>query len=293
MNKGFFLSLILHIGIIYALIYGLPDIGRHIEDLELPISFDVIAAETLTPNPAPKRVELKDQSKPTLKPIPKPELKPQEKQEEIITELEKEKTPAPEFKPQIVEDAPSPEPVPPPLPDDKKITKVPDRTVPIPRSKPSVTRKQEQTEKKEEEHFTSILKDLKKLKTSQPKGQEELQDDPDEEGGVGKQGEILTISEIDAVRSQLSKCWNVPAGARDAKDLKVKVHLWMNGDGSVSKAKIIKDPFLQTHPFYKVAADRALNAVLDKNCNPLPLPKEKYALWKEMIITFDPKEILG
>jgi len=43
MSKGFILSLILHIGVVYALIYGLPDIGREIENLEIPLSIDVIA----------------------------------------------------------------------------------------------------------------------------------------------------------------------------------------------------------------------------------------------------------
>ena len=98
MSKGFFLSLILHGVVIYALIYGMPNIGREIQDMEVPISFDVIAAETLTTKPAPKRAEVKPQPKPEpkTKPIHKPIVKPEEKPEEVAKEdVEKEKTPEP------------------------------------------------------------------------------------------------------------------------------------------------------------------------------------------------------
>ena len=81
---------------------------------------------------------------------------------------------------------------------------------PIPQVKPKLKSPELQVKKKEEERFTSVLKDLKKLKEkTQVKGQDEKAQETEDEGDVGKLGEELTISEIDAVRSQLSKCWNV------------------------------------------------------------------------------------
>src|SRR5262249_11053580 len=38
-------------------------------------------------------------------------------------------------------------------------------------------------------------------------------------------GAQLTASEMDMVREQIARCWNVPAGARDAKDLVVEIRV--------------------------------------------------------------------
>ena len=45
----------------------------------------------------------------------------------------------------------------------------------------------------------------------------------------------MSISEIDAIRSQIAKCWNVPAGAKDAQNLVVVLRLDLAEDGSVIK----------------------------------------------------------
>ena len=45
-------------------------------------------------------------------------------------------------------------------------------------------------------------------------------------------GTELTASEIDVVRQQLSRCWNIPAGARDAKDLVVTIRGTIAPDGT-------------------------------------------------------------
>ena len=44
-------------------------------------------------------------------------------------------------------------------------------------------------------------------------------------------GTELTASEIDIVRQQLARCWNIPAGARDAKDLVVTIRGSIAPDG--------------------------------------------------------------
>lgn len=297
MNKGLILSLLLHAGVIYALIYGVPNIGHETDQLEIPFAFDVIASETLTPKPAPRQQSVKP--KPQQKPVPKPEYKPEKKppQPEIKEVVEEEKqAPEPEVKPipEEKKEPPKPTPLPEVKPKEKDPDPVPITATPIPRRKPIIVKSEDKETRKKEERFSSVLKDLKKMKEKiRVEGQqEEEEEDTEEEGQPGKLGEQLTASEIDAVRHQLAKCWNVPAGAKDGKELKVKVHLWLNPDGVVRQAKVLRDPFLQGHPFYKVAADRALNAVLDKKCNPLPLPKSKYDLWKEIVITFDPKDML-
>ena len=48
--------------------------------------------------------------------------------------------------------------------------------------------------------------------------------------------QLLSISEVDAVRQQIRKCWNLPAGAKDAKNLIIELRMTMNPDGTVRQA---------------------------------------------------------
>jgi hypothetical protein len=42
---------------------------------------------------------------------------------------------------------------------------------------------------------------------------------------------------------------------------------------------------------YRTAAESARRAVLDPRCSPLPIPQDKYEMFKEFIFNFDPKEM--
>ena len=44
-------------------------------------------------------------------------------------------------------------------------------------------------------------------------------------------------------------------------------------------------------PDFRIAAENAHGAVLDPKCNPLPLPKEKFDEWKDLELTFNPKDM--
>lgn len=50
--------------------------------------------------------------------------------------------------------------------------------------------------------------------------------------GAGAQS-AMTASEIDAFKSQLRKCWNVPVGAPDPAALVFRVRIYLNPDGTV------------------------------------------------------------
>lgn len=102
----------------------------------------------------------------------------------------------------------------------------------------------------------------------------------------------MTMSEIDAIRYQIQQCWSVPAGARDAENLVVRIKVFLNTDGSLSKAPEIVGGDQSGDPFYRTAAESARRAVL--KCAPLKnLPADKYSRWRELTLTFDPREMLG
>jgi outer membrane biosynthesis protein TonB len=103
----------------------------------------------------------------------------------------------------------------------------------------------------------------------------------------------LTLSELDAIRAQISQCWNVPAGARDAKSLVVDIFVEMNPDGTIRTARIVDQARLYSDAFYRAAAESAMRAVLNPQCSPLRLPREKYDTWKTFTLSFNPKDMLS
>ncbi len=102
----------------------------------------------------------------------------------------------------------------------------------------------------------------------------------------------MTMSEIDAIRYQIEQCWIIPAGARDAENLVVRIKVFLNSDGSLSKAPEIVGGNGASDPFYRTAAESARRAIF--KCSPLKnLPVAKYAHWREITLTFNPRDMLG
>jgi hypothetical protein len=101
----------------------------------------------------------------------------------------------------------------------------------------------------------------------------------------------LTASELGIVRHQITRCWNVPAGARDAKDLVVEIKVIVDPDGTVRQATIVDQGRLGSDPFFRAAAESARRAFFNPLCRPLPLPSKRYAIWKDFVIDFSPKDL--
>ena len=97
----------------------------------------------------------------------------------------------------------------------------------------------------------------------------------------------LGLSELDRLRAHISSCWQPPIGAKGADQLKVDIQVKLEKDGSVKQAEIADRQRYGSDVLYRAAANSARRAVLD--CQPLPLPPEKYQFWKEFIFGFDPK----
>jgi hypothetical protein len=63
-------------------------------------------------------------------------------------------------------------------------------------------------------------------------------------------------------------------------------------DGNVRQATIVDRGRAASDPFYRAAAESARRAFFNPLCRPLRLPPEKYAIWKDMVVDFSPKDIL-
>ena len=163
------------------------------------------------------------------------------------------------------------------------------------------TKKQTNTEKKLEEakpkpkpeedfSIASMLKDLRNEKSNNVIENEIVEDNKTQSGENDKSENMtLSISEIDILRQQLSSCWNAPAGAvinvGDKVTISAKVQQNMKVfDNSV---RIVDTNISKSNPFYGPITDSAMRTLLNPECVPLKLPKDKYNLWKNLTITFD------
>lgn len=98
----------------------------------------------------------------------------------------------------------------------------------------------------------------------------------------------LSQNEIDALRARIQACWTVPAGAAEAKDLIVQVRILFRQDGSLQAEPMLINR--GSSPYFQVAAEAALRAV--RRCAPYSfLPVAKYEAWKDVEVTFDPRDM--
>jgi colicin import membrane protein len=104
-------------------------------------------------------------------------------------------------------------------------------------------------------------------------------------GGAGSATE-LSQSELGALRAKLQELWNVPAGARDPQELTVEVEIQLKPDGTLLTAPTVLTG--GSSPLYQAAKDSAVRAVYRGQPYTMLRP-EHYELWKDVIVTFDPR----
>jgi hypothetical protein len=108
--------------------------------------------------------------------------------------------------------------------------------------------------------------------------------------GGTQNGLRLTKNEFEALRRQLVRCWNFPAGAKDAGPLIVEIKVVVNRDRTIRSAHIVDVARMRRDPYYRSAAESALRVFANPRCSPLKLPPHKYQIWRTMTVTFDPRE---
>jgi len=194
-----------------------------------------------------------------------------------------------------------------PTPKEAPPVKVADDSVPPP-PEPSVLPKPEEPKPKpkppepkpkpkpKQDDLAAVLKAVKE--TAQKEKEKVKTEQPDANASPARSNNYnsnlpMSLSQIDSIKSQVAKCWNVPAGAKNAQDLIVTLRLQLAPDGSVLKVELASESQSRygSDNFFRAAADSARRAI--QECSPFKnLPPEKYAIWRDMEMTFDPKEML-
>ena len=98
---------------------------------------------------------------------------------------------------------------------------------------------------------------------------------------------------INTVKKRMEPCWNFQAGSKKAQDIIVEIEVKLRPDGYVSGASITNRSELTSDPFKLAAGESALRAVLNPSCQPYILPTNRYDVWKDIKLRFNPREMLG
>lgn len=146
---------------------------------------------------------------------------------------------------------------------------------------------------KDEFNIASMLKDLRNEKTIKEikSDIEEKKKNPIEKTEEKKDNESaqLSISELDLVLQQLSRCFVAPAGAEIKKTMFVKISAKIQSNRRVyeNSIRIVDTNISKSSPVYGPITESAMRTLLNPECIPLKLPEEKYHLWKNLTMKFD------
>ncbi len=304
-RRGLALSAALHLVLGGILILGLPTLFHPPPPQEMPIAVQLVTMgpETRATHPNPQMPQR--EAKPDL-PIPGPpgpKPKPQPAPPQPTPPSAAAAPPEPE-PPPLPQAKPAPPPPPPPVPALKPAPPPPPKPVekvdtpsPTPEPPRQMAREEARAEAKKYDpgQFNALLRNLA-AKDIPPSPDAPPQDTQVASGAPSSQpraplGSQLSASELDMIREQIARCWNIPAGARDAKDLVVELRVEVGSDGMVQQATIVDQARL-ADPFFRAAAESARRALFNPLCRPLRLPPDKYDIWKDMVIDFSPKDLL-
>ncbi|MEE2689831.1 MAG: cell envelope integrity protein TolA [Pseudomonadota bacterium] len=273
-----------HIAVFLFAMYGLPSSSKSIVMDHQVIDVELVPmtkAPELKPVPPPKKMKPPPPRPPeplnkvaALPPKPMPESKPETASKPVKKKIKPKPKVKKKLKPATKPLAPRPKPR--PAPDFASMML---KTVQKLKDTPSP--KSEKT-KKSKKSFDQKMAALMKRQPRPASKRAPL-------------GEKLSISEYGAIRRQIERCWLVPAaiGAKNVEDIEVQIKMKLNPDGTLRAARIVDRFRMETNLTYKAVAESALRAVRNPQCNKFNLPLKKYDIWKDMVVTFSPSEMVG
>jgi hypothetical protein len=271
MYRSVSLSVFLHLAFVLLTVLTLPFVKKEPITAQQLIAIDSIQISEKTQLPfAPKAREIIEK------------IKKEKKKDRVVTKQAPPKI-TPKEKPDTV-----------PLPDQLKLKKKEEKKKKQnPKEVKELIRQSSEFEKKElfDPNKIAALIDKSKEETAdiQKKQSLELTQNQDSSVTLNKG---ITLSQQDAIKAQIYKCWNIPLGLPFDQNLLVRIKLKLKEDGSILSSEVL-DHRRMNQPgqgYYKVLAESALRAV--KLCDPLKMPTTGYDKWKDLQLNFDAKEML-
>lgn len=267
-----------------------------------------------TPTQRPVEKEVAAAPKSVEAPVPPNDAKPNEVKEVVPEETAP--PPTPEAKPA---ETPPPEPKPEePVPAEQAAAEeipLPEKApVPAARPEPELAKPAEKKPEKKETAKSDAKKADKKQETASAKKQMESDFNADEvaallnktdaSGGGAKRstdqaalggetdtgGSTLSQSELDALRGVIQENWLITPGMADAEDVQIRVSFRLDQNG-----ELIGEPEATatggSPTAQQVLMSGAVRAVR-KSAPFSNLPRDKYDAWSEVVVNFDPSELM-
>ena len=313
--RSFYISIGLHLCVVLVAIIGLPSLNRPLPEDQPLVTLEMVQTVPTTNvdkgdevNTAKEeqRAAKRKQPAPPLPPSkpalsapntpPKPIPRASDPAAEIIPEK-------PKKKPQLAEAQP---PAPPKSkPQKSSAKKMPMKLPKAPPKRANKMVQQNELVKKRTNVLTGVMQNLAKAKAANEDAEQKRRE---QERKVAAEklnnslsavaGDLLKapenpvigplgLSDIDRLRSHLSKCWDPPIGAAGSDTLIVDIIVSLDRDGGVLSAKVDNKVRFNADRIFRVAAEEAIRAT--RECSPLPLPPEKYDQWKSFVFVFDPR----
>ena len=286
MNRSVIISFGLHTLLVIITAMSLPFLAPKIIDLPPIVSVELIQITDKTNIPfAPKAKKIIEKVKKKEKKLVSEQAPPKKiKKIKSKTIISPDKKPE-EIKEQKAEAIPLPE---------KKVEKI--KTKEEKKQNPEkveneVKQVSEFETKVVDANITAALIDKAKEKEKAEKINKTDKVTQDQNKNIEFEG--LSLSESDVLKAQIFRCWSVPLGLPYKEDLIVRIKLKLKPTGHIIESEIL-DHVRMNRPgqvFYKVLAESALRAL--KMCNPLKVPTTGYERWKDMILNFDPNDMIG
>ena len=324
------ISLFMHVAIIVLAIWRFTGPEKLIAPPQEALPVEIMDISEVSKRAAMRR-DVKEPPKKVEKPAPPKEVhrqvrKPAPKPAREVQQAAREPAPAPEPKPQPQpEKKPEPEPAPKPSKEAdaaldalvKKVAKAEEKPEPKPkkvarpkpkvkpRPRPKIVRRKPKPKPKRVAKRTpekpkkkrDAIDEIAALLNKTDEERAAPQPKPARTGAPLKGpaningGDARIAADLaDALRARIEQCWNIPAGVRDAENLQVRVRFQLGPGGEVTGGPVVLNSM--NHPAFPAAAQSAVRAVLA--CAPYAfLPPDRYDLWRDVILTFDPSRMLA
>ena len=314
--RSFYISIGLHLGVVFLVIVGLPSLNRPLPEDQPLVALEIVqTVPTTNVNEGGEVNTAKEEQQATQRKTPPPPPPPSPKPAPSASDTPSKPAPrAPDPTAEIIPEKPLNKPklaeAQPPVPPKSKPQQTAAEKMPtkLPKSPPKRVNKmvqQNELAKKRVDALTGVMQNLAKAKAISEDAEKKRREQERKiaadklnnslsaaAGDVLKAPEKpvigpLGLSDIDRLRAHLSKCWDPPIGAAGSDTLIVDIIVSLDRDGRVLSAKIDNKLRFNTDRIYKVAAEEAIRAT--RECSPLPLPPEKYEQWKSFVFVFDPR----
>ena len=283
MRNAVLISAGLHVAAIALTVAGLPSLfdSKRIE--VVPISVELVTfteEEKTAPDPKPKPEPRLDPPAPP--PVPATEKPPPP---ELVAEPVPEPSPPEPAPKPVIEAKPKPKP--------KPMLKLLARkvVVPQPRTKPAPP----------PDAFQKLLKNLNQerkheddeRKRAQEKAIALVPPSPPVQPAPRTPSPTEQRMLAATLLKQVSRCWSIPLGVKDAHTIRVGVRIFLKPDGHLNGPPQVEDgKRMRSDLAFRAVAESALRALRHPRCIPLRLPLKSFETWREISFNFDPRELL-